>query len=125
MPSEGVLAAETLDQEDVSTAKLVESFGNITAHANSSTYAPSQQNQPDVPVEPSLQEIRGPEPILNERGEKEWYIDKIIDEKPKGRGKEYLVSWRGFGPEHNTWLPAKNLAETQALDLWEGLADLD
>jgi hypothetical protein len=62
-----------------------------------------------------------PEPglVLNDSGEEEWLIDEIIDECNRGRGKQYLVSFSGYGPEHNRWLPGRELAEAEALDRWE------
>jgi len=47
-------------------------------------------------------------------------VDKILDEK-KGRGrgqKRYLVRWVGQGPEHDLWLPEKELEDCEALDIW-------
>jgi hypothetical protein len=32
-------------------------------------------------------------------------IDKIIDQRTRGRGKQFLVRWLGYGPEADLWLP--------------------
>jgi hypothetical protein len=127
MPSEEGLAAETFDRDQENVLGLEHDItvgdrdGNFTAHPDSSTYSLSLPNQPDVnPSEPSSEKVRRREPILNEQGKQEWYINEILAERPRGRrGKEYLVSWSDFGPEHNSWLPGSRLAENQALDLWE------
>ena len=44
----------------------------------------------------------------------DWYeVDRVLDHRTRGSGKhsrqEYLVKWAGYGPEHNTWEPEKNL----------------
>jgi hypothetical protein len=49
----------------------------------------------------------------------EYFVEKIIDERPRGRGRQYLVRWKGYGPEADLWLPRSELLETEALALWE------
>jgi hypothetical protein len=47
-----------------------------------------------------------------------WEVESILDHRVlKGRKQEYLVQWKGFGPEHNTWEPlseVKNLSAFKA-----------
>ncbi|KAG6822001.1 hypothetical protein H0H92_015734, partial [Tricholoma furcatifolium] len=62
---------------------------------------------------------RHPPPIINEQGEEEFFIDKIIDERVRGRGKQYLVRWKGQSPAYDLWRPGRDLADTEALDVWE------
>jgi hypothetical protein len=31
---------------------------------------------------------------------------------------QYLVRWRGYGPEDDRWLPGWELDDCEALDLW-------
>ncbi|GLB37187.1 hypothetical protein LshimejAT787_0402380 [Lyophyllum shimeji] len=59
-----------------------------------------------------------PGPIVTEDGEEESFIDKIVDERNRGRGKQYLVRWRGYGPEHDLWRPGREMEDTEALDVW-------
>ena len=35
-----------------------------------------------------------------------WAIDRVLGKKARGRGRveEYLVKWKGFGPEYNRWI---------------------
>jgi hypothetical protein len=52
--------------------------------------------------------------IIN--GHEESFIDKIIDQRR--RGHQYLVRWRGEGPEGDKWIAAKELEDCEALDIW-------
>ena len=42
--------------------------------------------------------LRPPEPILID-GEEEYFIDKIVDERRRGKVVQYRVRWQGEGPE--------------------------
>jgi Chromo (CHRromatin Organisation MOdifier) domain len=46
-------------------------------------------------------------------------IDKIVDARCRGRGKQYLVRWVGYDRDHDEWLSGKMLEDTEALDIWE------
>ncbi|EAA62192.1 hypothetical protein AN5096.2 [Aspergillus nidulans FGSC A4] len=74
----------------------------------SSDLLPSQKNDDTQP----------PGIIVN--GEKEYMVEKILDERPRryGRGHrlEYLVKWSGYA--RPTWEAATALEEAQALDEW-------
>lgn len=49
----------------------------------------------------------------------EWFVDRIVDQRQHGKGYQYLVRWRGEGPEGDLWLPRRELKDCEALDLWE------
>ena len=44
-------------------------------------------------------------------GHEEWEVEDIVAERHNKRRKrqEWLVKWKGFGPEQNTWEPVDNL----------------
>jgi hypothetical protein len=107
----------------------------IAAHPEKSTYTlqlpnssrmfpgfHASQLQPyhenDASLFPNREPAR-PGPILTEDGTEEWHIDKIVDERRRGRGTQYLVRWSGYGPESDDWLPRSELEDTEALDIWE------
>jgi hypothetical protein len=43
----------------------------------------------------------------------EWEIEKILGERKRYRRKEYLIKWRGYPSEENTWVPEYNLTNAQ------------
>ncbi|KAF7783245.1 hypothetical protein Agabi119p4_2621 [Agaricus bisporus var. burnettii] len=59
-----------------------------------------------------------PEPTLVD-GDWEHVIERIIDERQRGRGKQYLVRWKGFSSAHDEWIPHRLLRDNVALDEWE------
>ena len=46
--------------------------------------------------------------LADNNEEQEWEVEAIVDHKQDGRYKErqYLVKWRSWPDDHNTWLPA-------------------
>jgi len=59
-------------------------------------------------------------PVLLSNGQEEHVIDRILDERRRGRGWQYLVRWKGYGPGDDEWLPRRDIEETIALDEWLG-----
>ena len=41
--------------------------------------------------------------------EDDFEVDALLDRKKMGSTYKYLVKWKGYGPEENTWEPRKNL----------------
>ncbi|KNZ73104.1 hypothetical protein J132_01290 [Termitomyces sp. J132] len=65
-------------------------------------------------------EYTHPSPVIMEDGATDHQvIDKIIDEHRHGRGRQYLMHWVTFPPEHDEWLPHLELDDCEALDVWE------
>jgi len=54
------------------------------------------------------QKMETPQPVVT-KGEEEWEVEKILNKrKVRGRGK-YLVQWKGFTAEGDTWESQENL----------------
>ncbi|KAF8234488.1 hypothetical protein L208DRAFT_995287, partial [Tricholoma matsutake] len=50
-----------------------------------------------------------PGPIVGPEGTTEFFIERILDERPHGRGKQYLMRWKGYRPELDLWLPRSEM----------------
>jgi hypothetical protein len=68
---------------------------------------------------PGREILSRPLPILNDDGEEEFEIDRILEQKVTGTGRRrktlYLVKWKGYPDSDNTWEPYSNLKDTAAL----------
>jgi Chromo (CHRromatin Organisation MOdifier) domain len=67
---------------------------------------------------PTRAHIRPP-PLKFADGSEEYFIDSILDERKIGRGRRYLVRWKGYGVEDDSWVAGAELKGTDALKDWE------
>jgi hypothetical protein len=70
----------------------------------------------DATLFPS-RELECPPPVVID-SEEEFFIDRILDERKRGCGMQYLVRWNGYGPEEDRWLPGREVDDCEALDIW-------
>jgi transposase InsO family protein len=65
--------------------------------------------------------VQPPDPIIID-GEEEFELERILDHRFVKRGRkvcpEYLVKWRHFGTEHNSWEPDRTLNNTVAYEAY-------
>jgi len=52
-----------------------------------------------------------PPPVLTPEGNKEFFIDKILDQWHWGHSYQYLVCWWGYSLEHDWWLLGAELQD--------------
>ena len=64
--------------------------------------------------------------LIEVEGVEEWEVEKILN-KRKIRGiKKYLVRWKGFTAEHNTWEKRNNLENArEALEEFKGRMNVE
>jgi hypothetical protein len=65
------------------------------------------------------QEQEWPGPVLTDVDMEEYQIEKIVDERWRGQGYQYLVQWAGYAECDNLWLPQHELVDCEALDVWQ------
>lgn len=68
------------------------------------------------PLPSQVQDDDKPEPLMTD-GEEEYLVEAIVNERLHRRKKQYLVKWIGY--LEPTWEPKENVADTEALQLWE------
>ncbi|QRW09789.1 Transposon Tf2-12 polyprotein [Ceratobasidium sp. AG-Ba] len=50
-----------------------------------------------------------PPAVVTPEGEEEYEVEKILDSRQHRNRVQYLVKWKGYGPETNTWEPLEHL----------------
>ena len=69
-------------------------------------------------TDPLPGQINPPPPPVIVDQEEEYQVEEILDSRLYGRWKkpQYRVKWVGYSYEHNTWEPAEDLNELEAVD---------
>jgi hypothetical protein len=45
-------------------------------------------------------------------------VEAILAERNRGRQKEYLIKWKEFADEYNSWEPKANIMDPKLLRIW-------
>jgi hypothetical protein len=101
---------------DTSTYSLKLPFSDVKVEGfHGRLLKPWKPNNPLLFPDRQLPE---PAPTLNPDGEPEWLVEKIVDQRKRGKGYQYLVRYVGYGPEDDRWLPGAEVDELEAMDKW-------
>jgi hypothetical protein len=87
---------------------------NMFPTFHSSQVHPFIENDPEL--FPARTLAKPPPVFIND--EEEFFVERILDERRRGRGTQYLVRWLGYRPEEDRWLPRCELDDCEALDIW-------
>ena len=66
------------------------------------------------PAFPSQQSPEPPGPV-NMDGHPEYEVEEILGARKRGRGIQYLIKWKDYGLEENTWEPRRNVGNAEEL----------
>lgn len=91
---------EKIEKEIVNLRQCLESDHDSESLAPASNTDATSQASPDSPEGTVAEEFE---------------VEKILRSKRSGRELLYLVTWKGFGEEDNSWQPAANLTGCQEL----------
>lgn len=55
-----------------------------------------------------------PAPIIID-GDEEFEVEAVLDCRKRRGQTQYLIKWKGYGPEENSWEPARNVHATDLI----------
>ncbi|KAF8226262.1 hypothetical protein L208DRAFT_1501117 [Tricholoma matsutake] len=63
-------------------------------------------------------ELTQPGGVVTEDGQKEFFVEKIVDRRKHGRGMQYLIHWLSYRQEEDKWLTGSELVDNTVLNKW-------
>ena len=109
-----------MDQKKLGLFKIIKRIGKSAYHIQ----LPTSWNRIHLvfneilltPVsEPQFIQQIEPEPPgpINMEGEPEYEVEEVVSSRKHGRGIQYLIKWKGYGNEENTWEARSNMEKAK------------
>jgi hypothetical protein len=88
---------------------------------NISKLNPYRDGLVEFPTRPRRYDRPAPTAEADSNGQAEFEVELVLAQKGRGRGMRYLVKWKGYPPEENTWETRSNLlpGAREALEEYE------
>ena len=82
---------------------------------------PYRSGLDEFPTRPIRFDRPPPAAQADSNGDVRWEVEAIVGERRMGRGKSYLIKWRGYPSEENEWAPRSELMHSaaEAVRDWE------
>jgi transposase InsO family protein len=87
---------------------------------NISRLKPYVPNNSKFATRPQRFDRPPPEADADTNGDAVFEVERIVAARGRGRSLRYLVAWKGYPPEENTWVPRSNLSNAR-----EALAEFE
>ena len=108
--------SKKLDQKRLGPFKILETIGRRSyrlqlprswnrIHPVFNEVLLSPYHPPQFPT----QQLPSPPGPVNMEGYPEYEVEEILSARKQGRGIQYLVKWKDYGNEENTWEPRRHL----------------
>lgn len=75
---------------------------------------PYHDGRASFPTRPQPYDRPPPEADADSNGDQLFEVARIVAARKRGRTTEYLVAWKGYPPEENTWEPKSRLGSARA-----------
>lgn len=73
-----------------------------------------------VTSSPLCPPVKPPSPTQSIDGHPTYTVQRILDVRPRGHGQQYLVDWKGYGPDERGWVPCSFILDGQLIADFEG-----
>ena len=99
-----------------STDNTWEAAENISETVAYEVYLKSKASQPKKQKEVENDDADEDDDQDDEEDDSEYEVESVLDHRTQDDQIEYLVKWKGFSVEDNTWEPIENLSDSVALE---------
>ena len=83
---------------------------------------PYRNSAAAFPLRPQPFDRPPPAAQADSNGDQQWEVERIMAERKRGRATQYLVAWKGYPAEENTWQSRTDLAgAVEVLAAWRAI----